>query len=85
MKIIINILIGLMFITLVPMIIGYIWELLLNVYDMIRGNCSVRDGSKLVESLWKYFVVILVLFVLCLIVLVLSVIFRVFTIGMVIK
>lgn len=81
MKIIINILIGLMFIALIPMIIGYVWELLLNVYDMIRGNCSVRDDSKFIESLWKYFVVILVLFVICLIVLVLSIIFRSFTTG----
>ena len=81
MKIIINVLIGLMFIALIPMIIGYVWELLLNVYDMIRGNCSVRDDSKFIESLWKYFVVILVLFVICLIVLVLSIIFRSFTTG----
>lgn len=81
MKIIINILIGLMFIGLIPMIIGYVWELLLNVYDMIRGNCSVRDDSKFIESLWKYFVVILVLFIICLIVLVLSIIFRSFTTG----
>ena len=81
MKIIINILIGLMFIALIPMIIGYVWELLLNVYDMIRGNCSVRDDSKFIESLWKYFIVILVLFVICLIVLVLSIIFRSFTTG----
>lgn len=81
MKIIINVLIGLMFIALIPMIIGYVWELLLNVYDMIRGNCSVRDDSKFMESLWKYFVVILVLFVICLIVLVLSIIFRSFTTG----
>lgn len=85
MRIIISILIGLMFIGLVPMIIGYVWELLLNVYDMVRGNCSVRDDSRFIESLWKYFVVILVLFVICLMILVFMVIFRSFTTGVVIK
>lgn len=85
MRIIISILIGLMFIGLVPMIIGYVWELLLNVYDMVRGNCSVRDDSKFIESLWKYFVVILVLFVICLMILVFMVIFRSFTTGVVMK
>lgn len=85
MRIIISILIGLMFIGLVPMIIGYVWELLLNVYDMVRGNCSVRDDSRFIESLWKYFVVILVLFVICLMILVFMVIFRSFTTGVVMK
>lgn len=85
MRIIISILIGLMFIGLIPMIIGYVWELLLNVYDMVRGNCSVRDDSKFIESLWKYFVVILVLFVICLMILVFMVIFRSFTTGVVMK
>lgn len=81
MRIIINILIGLMFIGLVPMIIGYMWELLLNVYDMVIGNCNVRDDNKFIESLWKYFVVILVLFVICLIILIFAIIFRSFTTG----
>lgn len=83
MRIIINILIGLMFIGLVPMIIGYMYELLLNVNDMIKGNCKVRDDSKFIESLWKYFVVILVLFTICLIILVFTVIFRSFSTGVI--
>lgn len=81
MRIIINILIGLMFIGLVPMIIGYLWELLINAYDIIRGNCKVRDDSKFMESLWKYFVVIVALFVICLVILVFTVIFRSFSTG----
>ena len=83
MRIIINILIGLMFIGLVPMIIGYLWELLINAYDIIRGNCKVRDDSKFMESLWKYFVVIVALFVICLIILVFTVIFRSFSTGVI--
>lgn len=81
MRIIINLLIGLMFIGLVPMIIGHLWELLLNVYDIIKGNCKVREDSKFMEGLWKYFVVITALFVICLIALVFLVIFSAFTKG----
>lgn len=84
MKIIIFILIGLTFIGSVPLILSYIWDLILEVYDLIRGNCTVRPESSLTESMWKFFMVTLVLFTICLIVLVFAILFRVIKTGVMI-
>lgn len=81
MKIIIFILMGLTFIGSVPLILSYIWDLILDVYDLIRGNCAVRQESSLTESMWKFFVITLVLFTICLIILVFTVLFRVIKTG----
>lgn len=84
MKIIIFILIGLTFIGSIPLILSYTWDLILEVYDLIRGNCTVRPESSLTESMWKFFMVTLVLFTICLIVLVFTVLFRVIKTGVMI-
>lgn len=84
MKIIVFILIGLMFIGSVPLILSYMWDLILEVYDLIRGNCTVKPESSLTESMWKFFMVTLVLFTICLIVLVFTVLFRVIKTGVMI-
>lgn len=81
MKIIIFILIGLTFIGSVPLILSYTWDLILEVYDLIRGNYTVRPESSLTESMWKFFIVTLVLFTICLIVLVFVILFRVIKTG----
>lgn len=81
MKIIIFILMGLTFIGSVPLLLSYMWDLILDVYDLIRGNCTVRPESSLIENAWKFFVVTLVLFTIFLIVLVFTVLFRVIKIG----
>lgn len=81
MKIIIFVLIGLTFIGSVPLILSYTWDLLLDVYDLIRGNCTVRQESSLTENAWKFFIVTLVLFTICLIILVFTVLFRVIKTG----
>lgn len=81
MKIIIFILMGLTFIGSVPLILSYTWDLLLDVYDLIRGNCTVRQESSLTENAWKFFIVTLVLFTICLIILVFTVLFRVIKTG----
>ena len=81
MKIIILVLIGLTFIGSVPLILSYTWDLLLDVYDLIRGNCTVRQESSLTENAWKFFIVTLVLFTICLIILVFTVLFRVIKTG----
>ena len=84
MKIIIFILIGLTFIGSIPLILSYTWDLILEVYDLIRGNCTVRPESSLTESMWKFFMVTLVLFTICLIVLVFAILFRVIKTGVMI-
>lgn len=81
MKIIIFILMGLTFIGSVPLILSYTWDLILDVYDLIKGNCTVRQESSLTENAWKFFVVTLVLFTICLIILVFTVLFRVIKTG----
>lgn len=81
MKIIIFILMGLTFIGSVPLLLSYMWDLILEVYDLIRGNCIVRPESSLTENAWKFFVVTLVLFTIFLIVLVFTVLFRVIKTG----
>ena len=81
MKIIIFVLIGLTFIGSVPLILSYTWDLILDVYDLIRGNCTVRQESSLTENAWKFFIVTLVLFTIFLIVLVFTVLFRVIKTG----
>lgn len=81
MKIIIFILMGLTFIGSVPLLLSYMWDLILDVYDLIRGNCTVRPESSLTESMWKFFVITLVLFTIFLTVLVFTVLFRVIKTG----
>lgn len=81
MKIIIFILMGLTFIGSVPLLLSYTWDLLLDVYDLIIGNCTVRPESSLTENAWKFFIVTLVLFTICLIILVFTVLFRVIKTG----
>lgn len=81
MKIIIFILMGLTFIGSVPLLLSYMWDLILEVYDLIRGNCTVRPESSLTENAWKFFVVTLVLFTIFLTVLVFTVLFRVIKTG----
>lgn len=81
MKIIIFILMGLTFIGSVPLILSYTWDLILDVYNLIKGNCTVRQESSLTENAWKFFIVTLVLFTICLIILVFTVLFRVIKTG----
>ena len=81
MKIIIFILIGLTFIGSVPLILSYMWDLILEVYDLIRGNCTVRPESRLTESMWKFFVATVALFTIFLVVLVFVILFRVIKTG----
>lgn len=80
-NIIIFSLIGLMIIGSTPLIIGHLCEALLNVFDLIRGDCRVRQESKYMEYLWVFFVAVMVLFTICLIVLVFIVVFEAFKTG----
>ncbi len=81
MKIIIFILMGLTFIGSVPLLLSYMWDLILNVYDLISGKCTIREESSFTENAWKFFVFTLVLFTICLIILVFTVLFRVIKTG----
>lgn len=81
MKIIIFILIGLTFIGSVPLLLSYIWDLLLNLHDLISGNCTIREESKFTEDMWKFFVVTVGLFTIFLVALVFVVLFRVLKTG----
>ena len=81
MKIIIFILMGLTFIGSVPLLLSYTWDLILNVYDLIRGNCTVRQESTFTENAWKFFVVTVALFTIFLVVLVFIVLFGVIKTG----
>ena len=81
MKIIIFILMGLTFIGSVPLLLSYMWDLILEVYDLIRGNCTVRPESSFTENAWKFFVATVALFTIFLVVLVFIVLFGVFKTG----
>lgn len=62
MEIITSILIRITLISVIPLLVGCAWEILLLIYDLIRGNCYNRSYDKFLEILWKYFIVILILF-----------------------
>lgn len=83
MKIILNILIILMLLGATPLVFGHLYELILEVSDLIRGKCTPRDTSPLMVGIWKYFTVMLVLFCICLVILVFLGIFNAFTKGVV--
>ena len=76
MRIIIYVLIG-----TVPLLIGHMCEALLNIYDLIKGDCRVRNDSKYMEYLWIFFTAVSVLFTICLMILVFIVLFNVFKTG----
>ena len=59
MEIITSILINITLISVIPLLVGCAWEILLLIYDLIRGNCYNRSYGKFSEILWKYFIVIL--------------------------
>ena len=83
MKIIIFILMGLTFIGSIPLLLSYMWDLILNVYYLIRGNCTIREESSFTENAWKFFVATVAVFTIFLVVLVFIVLFRVFKTGVI--
>lgn len=83
MKIVLNILIILMLLGATPLVLGYLYELILEVSDLVRGKCTPRDTSPLMIGIWKYFTVMLVLFCVCLVILTFLGIFNAFTKGII--